>query len=308
MKKLWKWRWITFIVLSIIDVIGVILAYFFVQDLIFFIISIIAIQGIMPLLYKIIIVNRLKEIEEKEKKQKEKEENDRYVSIKRIIEILENYEDVKYNRLGEIESTQELRDNFPELQKIGFSFYGDQHNNIRDRNFEVAFGNHTFLIRKLRNRMRVKPYEEYFSKEYSQSETDQSDGQVLYDFITYLKEIIRIKKKSLRDKTSLKVIELQELINFLRITPKPPTIFTDIILLFHKNEKLLNFLHSNRFITSDSVQMENNIWDFFTICRFEKSMIKIKKANSNEIYLYRENEDEKNVEIRDEFIDYILSK
>jgi len=68
MKKIWKWRWITFTILSIIDVIGVIIVYFFVQDLIIFIVSAIAIQGIMPLLYKLILVQKLKEIEEEGEK------------------------------------------------------------------------------------------------------------------------------------------------------------------------------------------------------------------------------------------------
>ncbi|KKN32371.1 hypothetical protein LCGC14_0814490 [marine sediment metagenome] len=68
MKKIWKWRWITFILLSIIDIIGEIIVYFLFQDLIIFIGSTIAIQAIMPLLYKLIIVQKLKEIEEEDKK------------------------------------------------------------------------------------------------------------------------------------------------------------------------------------------------------------------------------------------------
>jgi len=71
-KKIWKWRWIIFTILSIIDVIGVFIVYFFVQDLIIFIVSTIAIQGIMPLLYKLIIVQKLKEIEEEGKKKEKK--------------------------------------------------------------------------------------------------------------------------------------------------------------------------------------------------------------------------------------------
>lgn len=54
-----------------------------------------------------------------------------------------------------------------------------------------------------------------------------------------------MRKKPQDNKKSLKAIDLQGLINLLRMNPKPPTIFTDIILLFHKNDKLLNFLHSN---------------------------------------------------------------
>ncbi len=126
--------------------------------------------------------------------------SERYGSIKRIIELLEDYEDVKNKKLGEIECRQDLGDKFPELQKIGFVFSSDTKTTIKDKNYEVIFKPipkiKKFLVRKLRNGMRGKePYEQYFSKEYPQSESEQSNRQVLYDFIDYLKDILGLEKK-----------------------------------------------------------------------------------------------------------------
>jgi hypothetical protein len=127
-------------------------------------------------------------------------ETDRYYPIKKMIKTLEKYEDIKDNNLREIECTQELGLLFPELQKIGFRYASDRKTTIKDNNYEVIFKPiptiHTFLIRKLRKGMRGKePFEQYFSKKkYVQSETNQSDRQVLFNFINYLKEILGIEK------------------------------------------------------------------------------------------------------------------
>lgn len=312
MRKIWKWRWTIFIILVISDVIGVFIAYYFVQNTLYLLITVIIIQVIMPLLYKLIIRHFLKEIEEKEKlKEKDKEKKlNRYNSIKRMIELLEKYEEIKSNEREEMECTQELGDMFPGLEKIKFGFKGNTA--IKDNNYEVIFKPrpviNKFLVRKLINRMRQTPDIAYFSNEYPQSRTNKSNVQVLIDFIKYLKERIGLDEKPQEVKDKEKKGDLQKIINLLKLSPKPDTIFTDIILLFHKDRKLLHFLHSRRFIMPESVQMENNRWSFFTICRLEKSMIEIKKAHEDKIYIYREDESEKNPKIRDEFIDYILSK
>ena len=192
-KKIWKWRIFFFVILVILNIIGIVISYFLSQNLVITVITVIIIDGIISPLYKFILEPRLKEIGEegkiKEREKEEEREIDRYDSIKRIIELMDNYENVKNDNLREIESTQKLKELFPELQKIGFSFYGDQHTTIRDNNYEIHFGIHKFLITKLENGM------PYFSKKNPQSETEQSDRQVLYDFIDYLKNILGLEKK-----------------------------------------------------------------------------------------------------------------
>ncbi len=61
------------------------------------------------------------------------------------------------------------------------------------------------------------------------------------------------------------------------------------------------------YIEPDFIQIENNLWSFFTVCRFENSSIIIGKAHHYK-YMYKEGEPEENIEIRDDFIKYMFSK
>ncbi|GAI47546.1 unnamed protein product, partial [marine sediment metagenome] len=61
------------------------------------------------------------------------------------------------------------------------------------------------------------------------------------------------------------------------------------------------------FVEPNFVQIENNLWSFFTICRFEKSNIIIGKAHEGN-YIYRKSDPEKNPKVKEDFINYILTK
>ena len=119
---------------------------------------------------------------------------DRYNPIKRIIELLEGYEDMKDEELMEIETTQKLGELFPKLQLIGF---GLDRNSLRDNNFGVHMTNlpiiHQFLIRHLFLRKNKNPDEVYLSQKYPQTTKDSlnTNVQVLNDFIEYLKKKLR---------------------------------------------------------------------------------------------------------------------
>ena len=72
MKKVWKWSLFYFVIMVTGSIIEIIAAYFFTQNIIFTIFSIMITGGIMTALYRLIISRHLKEIEEREKVKKEK--------------------------------------------------------------------------------------------------------------------------------------------------------------------------------------------------------------------------------------------
>ncbi len=130
----------------------------------------------------------------------------------------------------------------------------------------------------------------------------------------FFKKITKSKKpkngladKSQDNKAKRNEEDLKELANLLRMEPKPSTIFSEIISLFQNNKKLLNILNMIGYIEPDFIQIENNLWSFFTVCRFENSSIIIGKAHYYK-YMYKEGEPEENIEIRDDFIKYMFSK
>ena len=64
MKKIYKWRWAIVILFTIITVIGAIITIYFPIA----ILITIGIDGLVSLIYKLIIVQKFKDIEEKDKK------------------------------------------------------------------------------------------------------------------------------------------------------------------------------------------------------------------------------------------------
>jgi len=94
----------------------------------------------------------------------------------------------------------------------------------------------------------------------------------------------------------------------LRAKSKSTTIFSEIISLFNRNTKLNETLNMPGFIEADFIQIYNELWSFFVSCEFNNSKILIEKSNQNKKYTYIAGESEKNIEIRDGFINYILSK
>jgi len=88
MKKIYKWRWTIVILMTIITVIGAIITFYFPIA----ILIAIGINELVSQIYRLIIVPRLKEIEGKETKKESKIK--KYDQINRIIELLENYENI----------------------------------------------------------------------------------------------------------------------------------------------------------------------------------------------------------------------
>ncbi len=306
MKKIWKWRWILVIIIICINIIVGIIPLFISTGVITPIIIIIVIDAISSLIYKIIIVPKLKEVEEKEKiKDKELK---RYDGIKKVIELLENYEFIKNNEQKEIICVEEIGKLFPDLEKIKFQRIRDT--TLKDHDYEVIYkpvpSPDKFLIRTLIKGMRVKTSKEYFSYQYTQSRTEQSDSQVLTDFIKHLMKRINYTETSTKKEKKIDR-DLKKIINLLKVEPKSDTIFMDIISIFHKNDKILDILMMPGYIQSDRIQIENNLWSFFIMCTFNDSKIMIGKAGNNEGYLFK-GEKEQNPKIRDGFIEYILSK
>ncbi len=86
MKKAYKWRWILVIVIVFITLIGSIITLFFPIA----ILIAIGIDELVSQIFRLIAVPKIKEIHEKEN-EKEKESK-KYDPVKKIIKLLENYE------------------------------------------------------------------------------------------------------------------------------------------------------------------------------------------------------------------------
>ena len=122
---------------------------------------------------------KLKEIEEKERKKESKVK--KYDPIKRIIELLEKYENIKNDDITEKKYTKELLQIFEKLELIGFSVAGPN-NIIKDENYRIHLttsgGKKQFYIKNQINGNM------YYSVKYEQ----ESDINDLNAFIIYLKD------------------------------------------------------------------------------------------------------------------------
>lgn len=184
MNKIWKLRWIISIILVIMTIIIVIFSIF--NLLLLLIVPVIWTPSFFILEMMVIPKFREIEVEEKEKESKQK----RYDPIKRIIVLLEGYEDIEYieggDNLRELEVIQELGELFPKLVVIGFRYRDD--NTLYDNDFEIHVTNfpviHQFLIRRLNLGREIGPNEVFYSRKYD----FDSNVQVLNDFIDYLKK------------------------------------------------------------------------------------------------------------------------
>jgi len=173
MKKIYKWRWAIVILLTLIIVIGAIITFYFPIA----ILIAIGINELVSQIYRLIIVPRLKEIESKEE---EKEfEQKRYNPIKKIIELLENYENIKNDEITEKKYTIELVMLFEKLTLIGF---GEQDpNTFEDENYSVHITTSSKKLFYIRDQSNSKMY---YSIKYEQ----ESSISVLNAFTSYLRD------------------------------------------------------------------------------------------------------------------------
>lgn len=132
--------------------------------------------------------------------------------ISRITRLLKKYEKIK---LINKEMEKSLVKKFGQLLDNG-------HNKVIDLGFSIIHNDNTinndlfgihltrvgqtniidkFLLRRLENGQIKKPDEVYFSEKYPESQKENNDTSVLYDFIEYLKS----KKKILRLLKFLKI-------------------------------------------------------------------------------------------------------
>jgi len=151
-----------------------------------------------------------------------------YFLISRINFILKKYEKIKYDNQKEEKLVRKfgfLLDNgVRKLRKMGFSIIHIQParfqvvgkprirgDTIKDNNFGIHLTRKypdiivkQFLIRRLENGKNKKPEEAYFSEGYPEPMKEQSNAQVVHEFIEYLKNkrkfskifnFLRIKKK-----------------------------------------------------------------------------------------------------------------
>ncbi len=132
--------------------------------------------------------------------------------INRIIFILKKYEKIKLDNQKEKKKVRKfgtlLENGREKLEKLGFNI---QHNGDTFKNnffgIHLTRGTiyiHQFLVRRLEKGKNKKPDEAYFSEGYPEPMKKQSNSQVLYEFIEYLKNkrkfskifnFLRIKKK-----------------------------------------------------------------------------------------------------------------
>lgn len=132
---------------------------------------------------------------------------------RRIIKLLNNYEEIKENKDKEEKSTRKLGllldDNYIKLLKLGFRIehYGGSKrfqdlseprelgDTIKDSNYGIHLTRYypnplvfQFLVRRLDNGNIKKPDEVYFSKKYPPYQRENNDINVLKDFIEYFKK------------------------------------------------------------------------------------------------------------------------
>lgn len=108
--------------------------------------------------------------------------------IKRIVRILQDYEEQKDDEKKEIEMTQELGNLFPKLTRVGFGIT-DNGNLVKDRFFQIHLTRsspgsviHKFYIEDLESDL------QYFSEKYPDQQKQNNDINALNNFIEYIKE------------------------------------------------------------------------------------------------------------------------
>ena len=173
MKKIYKWRWSIVILLTIITVIGAIITFYFPIA----ILIAIGINELVAQIYRLIIMPRLKEIESKEEQKKSKQ--NKFDPIKKIINLLENYENVKENDIAEKKYISELLILFEKLTLIGFG--ETEPNMFEDENYRIL------ITPSRKKRFYINDHNNnkmYYSKKYEQ----EQNSNVLYAFINYLKD------------------------------------------------------------------------------------------------------------------------
>ena len=173
MKKIYKWRWSIVILLTIITVIGAIITFYFPIA----ILIAIGINELVAQIYRIIIVPRLKEIESKEEQKESKQK--RYDPIKKIIDLLEKYENIKNTDITEKKHTKELLILFQKLELIGFGV--PDPSTFEDENYRIHIKPSVKKLFYIRDQINGNMY---YSKKYEQ----ESNINVLYAFIIYLKD------------------------------------------------------------------------------------------------------------------------
>lgn len=181
MNRIWKWRWIIFIIIVIISIFVITISVF--NPYLLLIIPVIITIAIF--LFGFMIMPKLKEIEEKEKESEG--ELRRYEPIKKLIELLENYERIKNDDRAELEYTQKICGLLPNLELVGFR--KNDSNTLKEINFKIHVTNsHQFYIARLQLGKDRTPPEVYYSRGYNK---ESNDINVLNGFIEYLRERLR---------------------------------------------------------------------------------------------------------------------
>ena len=164
------------ILLTIITVIGAVITFYYTVA----ILIAIGISELVSQIYRLIIVPRLKEIESKEKEIESKQK--RHDPIKKIIELLENYENIKDNDITEKKYISELLILFEKLTLIGFGV--TEPNMFEDENYGIL------ITPSRKKRFYIKDQNSnkmYYSKKYEQ----EQHSNVLYEFINYLNDELK---------------------------------------------------------------------------------------------------------------------
>ena len=173
MNKIWKLRWIICVILTIVTIIIVIFSIF--NLLLLLIVPVIWTPSFFILEMMVIPKFREIEVEEKEKESKLK----RYDPIKKIIDLLEKYENIKNTDITEKKYTKELLRLFQKLELIGFGV--PDPNTFEDENYRIHITPSSKKLFYIRDQINGNMY---YSKKYEQ----ESNINVLYAFIIYLKD------------------------------------------------------------------------------------------------------------------------
>ena len=173
MNKIWKLRRIICIILTIVTIIIVIFSIF--NLLLLLIVPVIWTPSFFIVEMMVIPKFREIEVEEKEKESKQK----KYDPIKKIIDLLEKYENIKNTDITEKKYINELLILFEKLTLIGFGV--TEPNTFEDDNYRIL------ITPSRKKRFYIKDQNSnkmYYSKKYEQ----EQNSNVLYAFIIYLKD------------------------------------------------------------------------------------------------------------------------
>ena len=187
MDRIWKWRWAT---TGILISISVLIMYLFLDTPLSAYLIISCIGGDVGIIIKFLIIPKHKEIEERDKK-RNKEES-RLNPVKKLIELLENYNEIRFDHTSEPAKASEICELLRMLGLIGFSV-SDNLNDVKDNNFRVHLTRTVqFLISKL---LHGREFQTDFIIEYKSGQyyknrpyaLNNEDVPVLKEFIKHLK-------------------------------------------------------------------------------------------------------------------------